>query len=412
LSNNTNFSSNLLAAFIATSLEPTEIPDCRRLSEYLTQEVVDRLWKSGDIGTALTMQEMVFLNKYNYLKDCNIVSSTELRKYCDMHSEMTKRLKIITHHDVPAVPPLHSFLTRTRGSIKFPTDFTQVPPLEAKDYAGRSLFHVAVDLGVGEYMMNPIKFNAALISEDDFGRGPIHVASSGSSKVVVEYLIGGDARTPHLEDRQGRTALHYASASGNEDISRLLVNRGAMISHETKFHETPLSRATENEHAAVVQLLLKEGADVNQGNPLYKAVKSGSYTMIRLLLENGADINQGDLLCVAVERGDADIVELLLEKGADVNQGNPLYKAVKSGSYTMIRLLLENGADVNRGDLLSAAIYRGYIEIVRLLLEKGADSRRTRRGLTLLEQANMEGHQDIADFLRRMGYHSSEEELE
>ncbi|XP_022803959.1 GA-binding protein subunit beta-2-like [Stylophora pistillata] len=73
---------------------------------------------------------------------------------------------------------------------------------------------------------------------------------------------------------------------------------------------------------------MENGADVNkekwEDTPLTAAAKNGHTDIVRLLLENGADFNKGvqevTLLTAAVKNGHTDI-KLLLKKGADVNNG-------------------------------------------------------------------------------------------
>ncbi|KAI6780066.1 Ankyrin repeat domain-containing protein 50 [Emericellopsis cladophorae] len=167
----------------------------------------------------------------------------------------------------------------------------------------------------------------------------------------------------------------------------------AAYPYRGRYDLKPLHLAALNGHTQVVELLLKEGADVNAegggySNALQAASSEGHAEIVRLLLEKGADVNAeggvfGSVLRAASSEGHVDIAKLLLEKGADVNaesgiSGNALRAASARGYTEIVRLLLEKGADVNAeggalGNALWAASARGYTDIAKLLLEKGAD---------------------------------------
>ncbi|MFM7632535.1 MAG: ankyrin repeat domain-containing protein [Betaproteobacteria bacterium] len=62
-------------------------------------------------------------------------------------------------------------------------------------------------------------------------------------------------------NRPGWTALHYAAASGSIPIIQRLLDESAFIDAESPNKTTPLMMAARSGHAAVVKLLLEEGAD-------------------------------------------------------------------------------------------------------------------------------------------------------
>lgn len=166
----------------------------------------------------------------------------------------------------------------------------------------------------------------------------------------------------------------------------------------------PLFVATAYGNVELVRLLLDRGANVNAadssgrpGMPLRVAAfdLGGNETLVRVLLDHGARINATDqngqtALARAVLLGNAPVVRLLLAHGADPNVADaegrtPLMRAasyyvqqVKLARYTEIAgLLAQHGADVNRRDnqgrtALAFAADGRRPAIVALLKQRGA----------------------------------------
>jgi len=97
-------------------------------------------------------------------------------------------------------------------------------------------------------------------------------------------------------DEFGRSAIHYAAATGDAaEVGRLLA-RGADPGEPDGVQFTPLHFAAQEQHPSVVEVLVKAGADVRAtdrwGNtPLWRAVFTahGDVTTSATLLAAGAD---------------------------------------------------------------------------------------------------------------------------
>lgn len=85
---------------------------------------------------------------------------------------------------------------------------------------------------------------------------PLHLASKKGNENVVKQLLEAKAKV-EAKDKDGRTALHLASGAGPEDYSKHEGERGpdGLSSEERGMAEFYTGR-----HAAVVELLLKHGA--------------------------------------------------------------------------------------------------------------------------------------------------------
>ncbi|KAI8710934.1 HET domain-containing protein [Fusarium sp. LHS14.1] len=229
--------------------------------------------------------------------------------------------------------------------------------------------------------------------------------------------------------RQGRrtqknqSPLAKAAEKAHEAVVRLLLEKG--VDPDSRggdgLDPTPLSQAAMKGHQAVVRLLLEKGADPNLSGadgwiPLSRAAQNGHDEVARLLLENGVDPNCQTLmgwtpLAQAAENGHGIVVRLLLDRGADPNSQDPapLSRAAMKGHEAVVNLLLETGVDPNSEDgggwtPMALASGEGHEAVVRLLLEKGADPNLGGVcGWIPLSQAVQNGHEAVVRLLCENG---------
>ena len=125
----------------------------------------------------------------------------------------------------------------------------------------------------------------------------------------------------------GETPLVMASASGDEQIVRQMIWRGADLEQANLLGVTPLISAITARRADLVALLLEMGASADAmapsgRTPLVTAVRVGNREIIELLLGAGADVHAANASGVtpveaALECGDAELAERLRYHAAD-----------------------------------------------------------------------------------------------
>ncbi len=94
------------------------------------------------------------------------------------------------------------------------------------------------------------------------GNRALMMAAFKRNKPAVLALLARGAIVTY----PGWTPLHYAAASGDDEIVRILLEHHAYIDAETPSQLTPLMIAAREGHEAAARLLMQEGADATLKN--------------------------------------------------------------------------------------------------------------------------------------------------
>src|SRR5712691_9624159 len=211
-------------------------------------------------------------------------------------------------------------------------------------------------------------------SANEFGATALYAAAANPDATITGKLLaaGADANAALLS---GETPLMEAARRGNLDIVRaLLAARANPNAQEANGGQSALMWAISQRHSAVVEELVKRGADVKAGSktgftPLMFAAQQDDVESARILISAGANPNEvrpksGNSytpLIIASAMGHADVAELLLDKGADPN-------AIDARGYTSLHLVVRDsdyGIDLTGKDKI--------VKIVKALLAHGAN---------------------------------------
>jgi len=216
----------------------------------------------------------------------------------------------------------------------------------------------------------------------------------------------------------GTTALHWAVERDDLEMADLLIRAGARVDLRTREGVLPLQLAAVNGSAAMIDRLLKAGADPNapltasSDTAVMMAARTGRADALRVLIEAGADVNAREswggttALMWAVSEGHAEAVRTLIAAGADVNARSH-YVAAANGRGFEGRTPVANRIDPRAEAFasgwltpLALASREGDVELTRLLLDAGADiDAIAGDGKTALAVAIFNGNYDVAELL-------------
>ena len=213
------------------------------------------------------------------------------------------------------------------------------------------------------------------------GQSALHLSAASCSLATVRRVIEMEEDTNsvsspagyscrhflNLCDSQGQTALHMSIQNDNTDVLDLLVREGSDVNQCDTLGNTPLHLSASRTVVSYVHAdaLITAGASIDLRNALgqtalHLAVQQAETDVLELLVANEADINLQDIsgktaLMLAIECGKIEAAEILLGYDADVrchdNGGqSALHKAVvvrdvkPSSTRQLIRQLIKRGA--------------------------------------------------------------------
>jgi ankyrin repeat protein len=364
-----------------------------RLVHYTTQQYFERTWTSWfpNAQTDITTTCVTYLSFNNFETG-----------FCPTDEKFEERLQLNPLYDYAARNWGHHAHTASAEVAELILDFLESEPkVSASTQAMMASKHFSRDLGYSQRVPKRM--------------AGVHLAAYFGLKEAMTTLLkkGHDLDS---KNSYGRTPLSHAAGNGHEAVVKLLLKKGAELENkDTKYGRTPLSRAAENSREAVVRLLMK-GAELDTRDessygrtPLSYAASHGHEAMVKLLLEAGTKLLSYAALC-----GHGALVKLLLEKGAELEAKSdwdqtPLSWAAWRGHEAVVKLLLEKGAELEtKGKWgqtpLSYAASSGHEAVVKLLLEEGAvrDTKDSYGQTPLLHAAEI-GHEAVVKLLLEKG---------
>ncbi|KAH7407573.1 hypothetical protein BKA64DRAFT_572365 [Cadophora sp. MPI-SDFR-AT-0126] len=257
------------------------------------------------------------------------------------------------------------------NSLQLLLDTGLVDVQSEDDINERNCLHQATIYGNAFVLGVGLEKGVAVNRTDVYGRVPLHYACMHGRLDMVEALLNVDQSTIDLIDHDNFTPLIHAIIHGHFECAEGLLARSARIDPISDADHVPLNLACEHGSVAIVELLLKHGAnilpDAEGLYPQHLVARSGQTPQLLLLLKYyGANLNQIDKLYSwtplfhAASEGNVPCMQTLLNVGAQTNildekELSAMYYAAWEGHLECMRLLSSIPTDVRGGRKASQA---------------------------------------------------------
>jgi ankyrin repeat protein len=150
----------------------------------------------------------------------------------------------------------------------------------------------------------------------------------------------------------GETILHLIANNNEfndnlkEELSELILNKGADVNAKTESGLTPLHIAAENGHTALIKLFLKFDANIDAVEnteeciPLHLATLNQQVKAMKMLLENGADVN-------ATKCNGMNVLHIMALINPEISKESEFIE----NYHEIIKTFLKYGCDINAQDI-------------------------------------------------------------
>lgn len=221
----------------------------------------------------------------------------------------------------------------------------------------------------------------------DIGKTPLLIAIQNNHPEVAILLMENDAN-PHLCDKNGRNALHYAVESGNTMLVKTLIAMGVDVNAADKDGSNPLDMLLFGQQKLqktaiqdIVRQLYDHGATTGKCSPLRAAVYFNLTGLANYLVAQGEDVNddksaQKSLLELAAGHDNLLLFQTLCEHGATLTPTNKdtLFCSMmhKFSNMDIARYLLDSEdliPHLNTTTAFNNALQFSNLKGVELLLE-------------------------------------------
>ncbi|PFH37532.1 ankyrin repeat-containing protein [Besnoitia besnoiti] len=257
-------------------------------------------------------------------------------------------------------------------------------------FAGKDELFKAAASGDVEFLSSHIQLQPLASAEATAPRDSASVqegSDGGRSPSVAASERRLDAKDLHsLEDEDGRSLLHVASAAGRHDAVEFLLRAGANASKADEGQWTPLLSAASAGHLAVVKALLQAAGSRREDAAAVEA-------FLEARTPSG-----GTALATAAAKGHTAVVEALLDAGANIDARDSygrtaVSKAVAASRESTAELLITRGASLKvqeafTGDnVLHLAVNSENADLCLLLMKKDPELRfqKNKDGVTPFE---------------------------
>ena len=240
-------------------------------------------------------------------------------------------------------------------------------------------------------------------------------AASGDLRLVESFLDQGVSVNGTTGKRDKKTALYFAVFNQHAEVVKVLLKQGAQICLKQPGIVNVFETAVKLGNCEIARVLMNSELNTNWAGYKTETILSTAAhhengEMVQLLLETVNNFNDEQFLSaleIAISKGHEKIVQLITQAIASSTSkisgsGNLLDTIQCFGNVSILRLVLTSGiafTEQNYSEALVAAAEKGHEEFLRGLLRWIPDISGLRGNCSALEEAISYGHDSVAQLL-------------
>ncbi|XP_066247684.1 ankyrin repeat domain-containing protein 27-like [Euwallacea similis] len=244
------------------------------------------------LGNLVYLKELQFSNS-TYPNQANfLVTTLEAAIAFIKSSQFVDLTSNFIDHESSFFDKLYKTLKETRNIAKL-----NVILAAQKVVNQAALCHPLCSCSKCQEIVSQLKKNNPLQVVNSLSQNFLIKATMENNREFVEFLLSLEFLDINCRDYSGKTAIHYASACGFQDIVLMLINCKANVNVLDNERNTPLHLACDKGHENCVKGFIYSSyyVEMNLQNtsgetPLFLATRWGYFDIVRILLENGASV--------------------------------------------------------------------------------------------------------------------------
>lgn len=207
-------------------------------------------------------------------------------------------------------------------------------------------------------LLIPVVYKAAL--QGTRGWNSLYYTVFLRQKGKVRWLLKHGIDPNVVETRTDRTPLEEAIYYGSDDLVDMLIDNGASVNQVFSNGQRPVHYAVQREDTSLLHSLLEKGVDTKVrtwygATPFIMACSGGFVKSAQMLLDYGVDVGVADDRWTTIHHvtkdAAGDIVCFLLSRGVETtpccNQKNSAHVAAMESSGPTVKLLLDGETDAS-----------------------------------------------------------------